>query len=246
MNIVADFGNTSVKLGLVENNSIKEVFRFDSHHIDFEKFKSVIDDADPEIICYLSVIHIDNRMIDWLHQTGGKVIHFTHSMPLPFDVLYHPVSSLGIDRLAGVVGARTMFPESDLLIIQAGTCITYDLYFAGKGYIGGAISPGLGIRNKALHAFTYQLPLIEADSDGNAEIIANNTNGSLLSGIYNGSLFEIRGFIDYAHQLSDNLKIIMSGGDMIYFVKKIKSLIFANPNLTLSGLIEIIKLNEEK
>lgn len=246
MNIVADFGNTSVKLGLVEDQKIKEVFRFDSGKIDLDTFFSVVTNAKPEIICYLGVSHIEENIIDFFHRISGKVICFNHSVKLPFKISYRPVESLGIDRLAGVVGARALFPESDFLVIQAGTCITYDLYFQRSGYSGGAISPGTGIRNKAMNTFTYQLPLVETDQKDDIEVIADHTKGSLLSGIYNGSLFEMQGFIDYAQQLSENMKVILSGGDMIFFVKKIKSQIFANSNLTLTGLIEIIKLNEEK
>ncbi len=170
---------------------------------------------------------------------------FTHRSRLPFPVHYKTIETLGHDRLAGVAGAYSLFPGKNLLVIQAGTCITYDFFMTGKGYCGGAISPGTNIRNRAMHTFTHQLPLINDDSIDTPEIIGNSTVNSLLSGIFNGALFEIQGFIDYALKLSENMVVVFSGGNMAYFVERIKkNQIFANSNLTLIGLTEIQKINE--
>jgi type III pantothenate kinase len=245
MDIVVDFGNTSVKLGIVESDQIKEVVRFDSQHIDLKKFEDVFVLHKPERICFLTVTAIEKEIIDIFHRYATTVIQFSHSISLPFAVHYHPPTSLGLDRLAGIVGARALFPETDLLVIQAGTCITYDFYFTDKGFVGGAISPGTRIRNKALNTFTYQLPFVDEPQSDYPDIIADHTIGSIQSGIYNGAYFEMIGFIEFAERQSKRLKVIISGGDMSYFVNKIKkNRIFANPNLTLLGLNVIIKLNE--
>jgi type III pantothenate kinase len=244
MNLVVDFGNTSVKVGIVENQCLKEVVRFDTHHINMSKLRSLIRSVSPEIICYLTVTHIDHEIIDVFNNFCEKIIQFDHSFPLPFHIEYFPKSSLGIDRLAGVIGARALYPASDVLVIQSGTCITYDLYVEKSGYIGGAIAPGIGIRNKAMHTFTYQLPMVTLENIEHCDVIAHTTEDSLRSGILNGALFEIEGYIRHAEQFSNELKVIFSGGDMIYFVKKIKSQIFAHSNLTLTGLSEIIQMNE--
>jgi len=247
MDIVIDFGNTSVKVGLVLKNSSRMIARFDTGNIDLNKFFSFVKHPRLKNICYLAVTEIESEIIQFFDTCGANVIRLTHATPLPFKVLYNPPESLGLDRLAGVVGGRALYPDSNLLIVQAGTCITYDVYLKDKGYIGGAISPGLGIRNRAMNTFTYQLPLVSTDFTDDTEIVSDNTTGSLRSGIFNGAIFEICGFIDRIEQLYGDVNVIISGGDMRNIVNRIKkNRIFANSNITLSGLSEIIKLNEQK
>jgi type III pantothenate kinase len=247
MDVVIDFGNTTVKIGVIQKNSPMIVTRIENKSIDLNTFFANVNLPGVENICYLSVTEIEPEIMKFFDTCDASVIRFTHATPLPFKVLYNPPESLGLDRLAGVVGGRAIFPESNLLIIQAGTCITYDVYLKEKGYIGGAISPGLGIRNRAMNTFTYQLPLISTDFTDDAEVVSDNTTGSLRSGIFNGAIFEICGFIDRIEQLYGEVNVIVSGGDMINIVNRIKkNRIFANSNITLSGLSEIIKLNEQK
>lgn len=244
MNLVIDFGNTFVKVGIEDNKKITNVEKFETHNLDIHSFQSLIQKVRPEIICYLAVSKIEKEVLQIIHQSFARVIHFTHDVALPFKINYNPLQSLGIDRLAGVIGARSIYPNENFLLIQAGTCITYDLYSERDGYLGGAIAPGIHIRNLAMNTFTYQLPLVSLDPDENCEVIATSTNGSLKSGILNAALFEIEGFISHAREILPKFKVILSGGDMIYFVKKIKSQIFAHSNLTLIGLTEIIRFNE--
>jgi type III pantothenate kinase len=245
MNIVADFGNTAIKIGLVDNQTVSKVFVFDSVQPKIDEIFSLFEKSKPEKVCFLSVSKIHPQIKSFLFGSDFQVIEFSHETSLPFSVNYNPAASLGIDRLAGVVGARALYPGKDLLVVQSGTCITYDVYFEKQGYIGGAISPGVDIRNKAMNTFTFQLPLVTTDKKQECSLIANNTTDALLSGIFNGALFEIQGFIDAITQISKDVHVVFSGGNMIYFVNKIKSKIFANSNLTLTGLTEIIRLNEQ-
>jgi len=245
MNIVVDFGNTAIKVGHVENQQVSRVFVFDSAQPKMDDFFSLFEKAKPEKVCFLSVSQIHPQIKSFLFDSDFQVIEFSHETTLPFSVNYKPVESLGIDRLAGVVGARSLYPGKDLLVVQSGTCITYDVYFEKQGYIGGAISPGVDIRNKAMNTFTFQLPLVTTDKNEEFSLIADNTTHALQSGIFNGALFEIQGFIEQITQISKDVHVVFSGGNMIYFVNKIKSKIFANSNLTLTGLTEIIRLNEQ-
>jgi len=245
MNIVIDFGNTRAKVGIIENQGLKKVVHYETGQINTEDFISHLRSLSPSAICYLNVRPVESEILDYFSACKSQIIHFDHTFKLPFSVHYEAPEKLGIDRLAGVVGGHSLFPENDFLVIQSGTCITYDLFLKDKGYMGGAISPGVHIRNKSMNTFTHQLPLVDTESVECTEIIAKNTNDSLLSGILNGTLFEMEGFIEAAHKQSGNLNIILSGGNTLYFAKKIKRQIFANSNITLIGLKEIIKFNEQ-
>ncbi len=244
-NIVIDFGNSSIKLGLIENETIKDVIRFPNQSFDFDNFVEIINKISPSVICYLNVIRVEEKIIKYFNYLDAEIIHFTNSTPLPFDVLYKPRSTLGTDRLAGIVGATSLYTDSDILVIQIGTCITYDVYIHNKGYTGGAISPGIFLRSKSLNMFTSQLPLLDEKKIKKHKIIADSTYDALYSGIYNGILFEIHGFIEQTTQYNPDIKVILSGGDIAYFIKKIKNKIFAVSNITLTGLKEIIKLYKQ-
>ncbi len=245
MDIVIDVGNTSAKVGIVENYSLLETLVFDSQNINKEKLEQIFKSTMPERVCYLNVRPLDKEIVQLFQKYSKTIIEFNHTLNLSFHTHYQPVDAIGLDRLAGVLGAVSLYPEQDLLVIQAGTCITYDLYIKDRGHMGGAISPGINIRNRGMNTFTHQLPLVTTEEEDVNEVISNNTTGSLRSGILNGALYEIEGFIQHCRHHYSDLKVILSGGDMINFVKKIKSKIFANSNITLHGLIEILKLNEQ-
>lgn len=245
MNIVIDFGNSRAKAGIVDNQEITEIHHFSNEQNTSSGLVSLITKVNPHTIAYLNVKPVPDKLLHCFSQCGAVILSFHHKTPLPFKILYSTPETLGVDRLAGVLGGYSLFPDKDFLVIQSGTCITYDLYFKNKGYVGGAISPGLDIRNRAMNSFTHQLPLVNTENIEYTEIIAGNTNDALMSGILNGALFEIEGFIREAEKQSENLNVILSGGNTLYFAKKIKSQIFANSNITLTGLKEIIKLNEQ-
>lgn len=241
MNFTIDFGNTLTKVGVFDNEELIEIARFDSKKNDFEKFQNIFQKYKVDHVCYLSVIEFSEEINNFF-ASMNKVTCFDHTIELPFKTLYEPKNQLGLDRLAGVIGANALFPEQDFLVIQAGTCITYDVYEKNTGHLGGAISPGLNIRNQALNTFTHQLPKIEIDNMYHP-LIGKNTAEALNSGIFNCTLFEIESYITEISKKYENIITILSGGDIIYFAEKIKSKIFANPNITLIGLNKILTLN---
>jgi type III pantothenate kinase len=157
---------------------------------------------------------------------------------------YDSPETLGKDRLAAAVAGNHLFPNQNVLVIDAGTCIKYDFINAQAEYLGGAISPGLQMRFNALHIFTEKLPLIELTVF--KTLIGKNTTDSLLSGVINGTLSEIDGIIDQYREIYPEIQIVLSGGDAEYLVGKLKKGIFAVSNIVLQGLKIILDYNDKQ
>ena len=160
---------------------------------------------------------------------------------LPFKNLYKTPKTLGVDRIALVCASVEQFPDKNVLIIDAGTCITYDFINTKNEYLGGAISPGIRLRYQSLHNLTANLPLLETEMPENS--IGNSTASSIHSGVVFGILKEIDGVIeDYQEKYSD-LTVILTGGDAYFLSKQLKNSIFANSNFLLEGLNFILEYN---
>ena len=167
-----------------------------------------------------------------------KLLEFTSTLPYPLKTIIKLPITLGKDRLAGVVAAHFLYPEKNMLVIDAGTCITYDLINKNGEYFGGSISPGLTIRFYALHTFTGKLPLVSFRNY--SELAGTDTETSILAGVINGFLFEVDSVIDkYMEQYSD-LKVLICGGDYQFLADRLKNSIFAVPEIVLVGLNEIL------
>jgi type III pantothenate kinase len=143
------------------------------------------------------------------------------------------------------VGANLYFPNQDVLVIDAGTCIKYDFVNKANAYLGGSISPGLQMRFKALHTLTEKLPLVQPVLNVDY-LIGSSTEEAILSGVLNGCIAEIDGIIQQYKSNYKNLKVVLSGGDSIYFDKTLKNSIFASPNIVLEGLNAILDYNVDK
>lgn len=188
-----------------------------------------------------SVSHIEEGELEMLKQSFQLLV-FTHTTPLPFINQYQTPRTLGLDRLANVAGGLARFPKQNMLIIDIGSCITYDIIKASGTYLGGAITPGLRLRAMAMHQFTDKLPMVEHNVP--TSVLGTSTTSCMQSGIFNGTRAEIDGMIDVYKADFKDLKIILSGGDALYFEKRLKNNIFAAPNLVLEGLHNILKYNE--
>ena len=231
--ITIDEGNTSVKLALFENNQLV----FMKSDVNLERVKELLSNCDRLIVSSVKKNPLFESLI-----SSKYVIFLNPSTPLPITNCYETPHSLGNDRIALAVGATANFPNKNVLVIDAGTCITYDFINSKKEYLGGSISPGIQMRYNALHHFTSQLPLLE--SVDTAMLIGANTEGSIHSGIINGILVEIDGIIQrYTNQYPD-IKVIVTGGNAKFFDKGLKNTIFANPNLLMEGLNKILDYNE--
>lgn len=232
MNLVIDQGNTQIKAALFENNQLISSYS----QLNEKSIHSLISKHQPLHIILSSV----GKPIEIL---GENVLSLNENTPLPFINNYTTPHTLGRDRLAGIAGSLDIYPNQNCLVIDMGTCITYDFVDNKKEYHGGAISPGMEMRFKALHTFTANLPLEEADAS--VSLMGASTADCIKSGVINGIAAEINEIIrmysdNYAH-----LRIIICGGDSGFFENKIEASIFAAPELVLSGLNGILNYNVE-
>ena len=231
--ITLDEGNTSVKLALFDNETLVSKY----NNIDLNFVIKLLPKCDRLILST-----VKNKSNFKTLFSNKNFVLLNNSTPLPIKILYKSPTSLGNDRIALAVGAITNFPNKNVLVIDAGTCITYDLINSKKEYLGGSISPGIQMRYNALHQFTSQLPLLE--SVDTAMLTGVNTEESIHSGIINGVFVEIDGIIQrYTNQYPD-IKVIVTGGNAKFFDKGLKNTIFAKPNLLMEGLNKILDYNE--
>ena len=191
-----------------------------------------------------SVKPADDEILKYLSENFELFIELDHLTELPIENLYETPETLGKDRLAAAVGANELFPDQNLLIIDAGTAITYDLVSEKNQFIGGNISPGLQMRFKALNHFTGKLPLINSSDE--FQTLGKNTTDAVRAGVQNGILYEIAQTIELFNKNYQNLQIVMTGGDSIFFDKKLNYSIFVHFNITLIGLNRILEHNAKK
>ncbi|MDY0014963.1 MAG: type III pantothenate kinase [Bacteroidales bacterium] len=239
-NLILDFGNTTIKLAVVNNTeqlyfSIKEILNISDINQLEDKyvFQNVI---------ISSVIDIDFEIENYL-QSNYKVIKISLTTPIPINNDYKTTLTLGYDRLACAVAAHYLFPDSHCLVIQMGSCITYDFINKQGSYLGGGISPGLVMRFKSLHSYTEKLPLVNFKSI--SFLFGDTTEKSILSGVIHGIINECNGFINMYKNEYKELKIIATGGDMPKFEKFLSNEVVAYPNLVLFGLSLILNYNVE-
>ena len=243
MNIVFDFGNSKTKVAVFEQGKIV------SHYV-FQHFtkKNLVDIIfqNPKVknTIISSVIHYDKEIFTNLKKRSHIFIELNHKTPVPVKNQYKTKSTLGNDRLASVVGAYSIFPEQNCLVIDAGSAITYDFINEKGIYKGGNISPGLNLRFKALNTFTDNLPL--CNTSGNFEDMGDHTEGAIVSGVQNGIIYEIEGYIMRFQEKNDKINIILTGGDSHFFANRLKNSIFVEPNLILFGLNKILEYNGKK
>jgi type III pantothenate kinase len=172
-----------------------------------------------------------------------RFIELDENTLLPFENCYQSKETLGKDRIAAVAGAQQVYPNQNVLVIDAGTAITYDLLNDKKQYLGGNISPGIQIRYKALNQFTGRLPLVEQDDF--EKLYGSTTIEAIRAGVQHGVAFEVDKAIDTFKEFYNNLKVIITGGDANFFDKKLKNSFFVHFNLVAIGLNRILQHNGE-
>ncbi len=241
MNLSIDIGNTRNKFAFFEKDQLIETIISDELSISHIKFL-LIKYPKVKYAIISSVKNIDQSIVSYLQSELNYFIELDHTTPIPIDNQYQTKETLGRDRLAAIIGAYNIYPNSNVLVIDMGTAITFDFINNSSQYIGGTISPGLEMRFKALNHFTNKLPLLEKKET--YEIIAKNTKDAIVSGVQNGIIFEIDSYINTLKNEYRDLKIILTGGDAIFFDKKLKNTIFVNLNLTSLGLNKILEHNK--
>ncbi|SNR76774.1 type III pantothenate kinase [Lutibacter flavus] len=239
MNLVIDIGNSRCKIAIF--NSGELVYNEVITRINFtKKIINLIDKFSCNGAIISSVGFVKKSEIEEL-EAKINLIQLNSSTNIPFLNKYLTPKTLGVDRIALVSSAVSKFPGKDVLIIDAGTCITFDFVNKEKCYLGGAISPGIKMRYKALHEFTQNLPLLEPESINT--LMGNSTEKCIHLGVVNGVINEIDGVINEYKEKNQDLTVVLTGGDVKFLSNKLKNGIFANPNFLLEGLNTILTYN---
>jgi type III pantothenate kinase len=244
MNLILDLGNTYGKIAVCDNKKVVEAATYEKitsreisyFHIRYPELKGVI---------ISSVVNYSREIIDYLRSLYTTCIELDHSTPIPLENRYLTPDTLGYDRIAAAVGAYTICPGKNVLVIDAGTAITYDIVTAKGEFLGGNISQGVEIRFKSLNKYTSRLPHLERPLE-TPPLVGSTTREAIQSGIINGLLFEMDGFIDAISKEYPKLQVVLTGGDAKYFVGKLKNSIFVDPNLNLIGLNRILEHNADR
>jgi len=236
MILTIDVGNTNVKVAVIKQFNIVEKFVFQKNN--FQNNFQIIFKKHPNHskAVLASVSKLDEKDIAWL-KNQLDVIEINADSIFPFKNEYTTPNTLGIDRRVLASGAVLQYPNQQVLIIDAGTCITYDFISNKNEYLGGAISPGLRLRYQALHDYTAKLPLLENNLP--EDFIGNSTNQSIHSGVVNGLCYEIEGFISEFSVKKEQFTIILTGGDANFLANRLKSTIFADENFLLKSLHQL-------
>lgn len=233
MIICIDVGNTRTKVAVYENSTLQQLIITNNEKLIKNISKQIQGIENCVDIILSSVGNLPVETIDKL-KTLGNLITVTHESLIPFKNLYSTPTTLGIDRIVLAAGATLKYPNQNRLVIDAGTCITYDFINNLDQYHGGAISPGIGLRYKSLNDYTANLPL-EKISELHP-FVGISTSTSIQSGVLNGVIAEIEAFIDHFKHLDENLTVILTGGNSEFLVNRLKNSIFANPNFLLESL----------
>lgn len=236
-----DVGNTRYKVAVFDN--CDAIIHFNSFY-EFEKdiFDKIVEKYQIEngIIC--STRNINDDVTHHI-QSKLNLLNMDQQLILPVDIRYKTPKTLGKDRLAAVVAATTLYPNQNNIIIDAGTCITFDFVDRSRTYHGGNIAPGIRMRLQAMNAFTDKLPLVEPKL--NQDFLGKSTEEALQNGAVKGAIFEFESFIHHICEIFGPSSVILTGGDANYFEDTNKNKIFVHSNLVLKGLNEIMKINDK-
>lgn len=238
-NLVVDIGNSRTKIAVFNERKLVHSEAFSDLSIGvveklLEKFR--ISSS------ILSTVTSFDEKLEFLLKDRSAYRRFSYLLPAGIQLNYHTPETLGLDRLAGVIGAHALFPGRNCLVIDAGTCITYDLVDEQGNYYGGSISPGMEMRLKAMHTFTGKLPLVEKGRQL-PEPIGRDTRTSMLSGVLQGTVHEVHGFIGQYNTKYPAVQVVLCGGDAEFFDTELKNSIFAHSVKTEAHLV-LIGLNE--
>ncbi|MDO3640689.1 type III pantothenate kinase [Mucilaginibacter sp. L3T2-6] len=244
--LVIDIGNTFTKIAVFAQ---AKVLHTEQHKQPDEGIINNILSGYPVKKAIIS--SVKKEIEEWQNVLAKKIklIYFNTGMTSGITNHYLTPQTLGLDRLAAVIGAYHLYPGKSNMVIDGGTCITYDWVDAAGNYFGGSISPGLNMRYKALNNYTAGLPLVEADETF-AAISGNDTKSAILSGVQNGIKYELEGFIKSYKKKGEELNIVLTGGDSYFFDTLLKNSIFAacikiEPQLVLKGLNAAIQTNND-
>lgn len=224
MQLIFDIGNTRMKVCLAENNAIRPIECWQQYLHEAEEVL-VSNVAGQDALPLEVAGHPKCRVLTW---QSPEAALWLKGIP----------AGLGSDRVAADMGARSLCPDRTLLIIDAGTCLTFDVIASDGTILGGAISPGVSLRLKAMHEHTAALPLL--DTHGDHPVLGYDTSSAMRSGAINGMRWEIEGYIRHILAEYPDLHVFFTGGDCIDFSADLQSLISFEPLLVQKGLLTMV------
>lgn len=240
LNLVIDIGNTLSKIAVFSEDKV--VFNKNYESLTINDVKTLLKQFNI-VYSIISNVREHQTELENLLINETTFISLSSSTLLPFNNLYTTPTTLGKDRLALVSAASSLYSKTNVLVIDAGTCITFDFIDKDANYYGGAISPGINLRLKALNQYTAKLPLVEMNENVKPKLIGTSTIDSIKSGIFYGVKTEMEGVISNYSKLHDNLQTVITGGNAEMFDLDSKNRIFADKFFLLKGLNEILKYN---
>jgi type III pantothenate kinase len=235
-----DIGNTATKLAVFQSDKMIQVQTVATTNMLAEVEALLKKFSRVKHGLLSSVKMIDNLELKRLQKLLPiKILDV--SFQLPFKNAYDTPHTLGVDRLALMAAAVQQYSKRNVLVIDAGSCVTYDFMDSNQNYLGGAISPGVEMRYKALETFTSNLPLLQKTPPN--QRIGSSTEASIHSGVIHGLLHEMEGTIKEYQNKYPDLTVILTGGDTDFLCKQFKISIFANSNFLLEGLNFLLEFN---
>ncbi len=244
MQLVIDSGNTRVKVAVFDRSATL-VKNYVWEHPANAHYDALLKEYTFSAAIICSVSQFSEQVQHLLQAHIPYVLVLDHDTPLPICNGYATPQTLGYDRLAVAIGANALHPHTPLLVIDAGTAITYELVTSDDTYRGGNIAPGANMRFAALHQFTHKLPLLSLDHPLSLEgSLGVDTTSAIWQGIVQGMVYEMEGYIAHLKEKYPTILIFLTGGDAFFFERRLKSSIFVSPNLLLFGLHCILQYNQ--
>ena len=249
MNLCIDQGNSRTKVALMtdEGKMINHFIYKQFSSADVERLFDLYDISDSIIS---SVVNIEAAVVNTLHRRSQHFVLFDHNTPVPIVNRYDTPQTLGQDRLAAAVGAESLCPDENLLIIDAGSAITYDFVSDNGEYMGGNIAPGLKMRLTMLQRMTKKLPLVEVEENELIPLFGKNTRDAIAAGVIRGIAYEVKGYMRTLSEKVPHFQTFLTGGNAPYILNNVRTSrtekrdIRVEKNLVLIGLNTILIFNK--
>lgn len=242
MNLCIDQGNSRTKVALMtEEGRLVNSFIYRSFHSsDVERLFSLYPITDSIVS---SVVNIEPAVVNALHRLSDHFVLFDHNTPIPIRNGYDTPETLGQDRLAAAVGAVSLSPQENLLIIDAGSAITYDYVSAEGVYEGGNIAPGIKMRMVILRQMTKKLPLVERDENELIPLFGKNTRDAIAAGVIRGVAYEVKGYMRTLGERVPHFQTYLTGGNAPYILNNVRSTPHSTYDLHFEKHLVLIGLN---
>ncbi len=244
MNICIDQGNSRTKVALfdAEGKVVKSFVYKSFSSADAERLFRLYPISDSIIS---SVVNLESSMVNTLNRLSRRFVLFDHETPVPIQNDYDSPATLGHDRLAAAVGANYLLPDENLLIIDAGSAITYDFLTADGHFVGGNIAPGIKMRLSVLRQMTKKLPQVETEENELIPLFGKNTRDAIAAGVIRGIVFEVKGYMRTVSEKVPHFETILTGGNAPYIINNVQTPVRMERNLVLIGLNRILEYNKK-